>query len=543
MSEPRPVAVIGSGQAGIATLINALVDIAYNTPDGAPPVAVVVIDTKDEAKPKGDAAYPVNGPSLEDLHPFDTDKPPTGFPTFGEYIKDMAKADPSLRSGLLTPTYSQINAYLEYLLELAILSFAQMFSLEINKATIADIQQTTQQGPATITFSDGTRLDVERVIRGKRPPHMAGPQPEEPAATPTRSEDRVPQASRLRLRDFLVILAGKLTFSAPEGTPPPPIWLLLANHKPDLDALPAERDFVNVPYVVEDADHEGSEVVARYFDPPRTGPAISYLEVLAKQTGFLYLLGSQKDGAAGRRQQEHAFRVLVHTTNTARDQGGPDYARGFIGRLHEHRWTAGSRLTAYLLIQAAGPGGQFYRRANDATFLTAHINGLRARIDRAKSEATDLTEWTEALYRLSPEVQELMAYLDASELKETKGWHRYFAQVDSDIMNIYRLNVNAATRQFSAASTAPTWTTTYLTDLRAGESAAEYRQRLGHLYQDRVAIPRYWYEAALSLYDTAVESIPGALAEIDPHRAVSIDVLESWSLHWQAARREGQAPT
>lgn len=110
-------------------------------------------------------------------------------------------------------------------------------------------------------------------------------------------------------------------------------------------------------------------------------------------------------------------------------------------------------------------------------------------------------------------------------------------------MNIHRLNVSAVTHQFSTESTAPTWITTYLTDLRADRSAAEYRQRLGHLYEDRVAIPRYWYEAALSLYDTAVESIPGALVEIDPHRAVSIDVLESWSLHWQEARREDQAST
>jgi hypothetical protein len=532
-SEDHPIAVVGSGHAGMAALINTLVDIAYNTPDGAPPAKVVLFDTKDEAKPKDDTAYPLDGSSPMDLHPFYSDKLPVGFPTFGQYIEQMSEADPSLRSALLTPTYRQVNEYMEYVLELAVLSFSEQFLLEVNKTGIQDIQQTTPTGPATITFTDGTRLSVKRVSRGRRPPHMAGPQPKGPAATPTRREDRVLHASRLRLRDYLVIVAGKLTFSRPGETGPPPTWLFLADHKPNLDALPAERDFVDVPYVT----------AAGYFDPPHIGPAISYLEVLAKQAGVLHQIGSQKvvDGLG----DQGAFGLFVHAANMARDQKGTDYARGLIGRLHEHRWAPGSRLTGFLLIQAdGGLGRHFYDRANDATFLTARINDLRARIDRAKSEVTNLTDWTEALYRLSPEVQELIAYLERSEVEKTKDWHGYFARIGEDIMSIHRLNVNTATRRFLGLAAAPTWITTHLTDIRSGKSAAEYRQRLDHLYQERVAIPKYWHEAAVSLYNTPAESIPGALTDIDPYRAVSIDVLESWSLQlWNAfhARIDGKA--
>ena len=283
-SEDQPIAIVGSGHAGMAALINTCVDVVYNSPDDAPPVNIVLFDTKDDAPPKGDTPYPLDGSSPMDLHPFYSDKPPVGFPTFGKYIEDMAEADPSLRSTLLTPTYRQVNEYMEYVLELAVLSFSDHFHLEVNKTAIQDIQQTTPTGPAAIILTDGTRLGVRKVIRAKRPPHMAGPQPKEPAANPTRREDRVLHASRLRFRDYLVIVAGKLTFSGPGESGPPPTWLFLADHKPNLDALPAERDFVDASYVT----------AAGHFDPPHTGPAISYLEVLAKQAGVLHQIGSQK---------------------------------------------------------------------------------------------------------------------------------------------------------------------------------------------------------------------------------------------------------
>ena len=88
----------------------------------------------------------------------------------GKYIEDMAEADPSLRSALLTPTYRQVNEYMEYVLELAVLSFSDQFLLEVNKTVIQDIQQTAPAGPATITLTDGSRFNVKRVIRGKRAP-------------------------------------------------------------------------------------------------------------------------------------------------------------------------------------------------------------------------------------------------------------------------------------------------------------------------------------------------------------------------------------
>jgi hypothetical protein len=57
------IAVVGAGQAGIATLINTVVDVAYRTPDGASPTKIVVIDTKDQPKPRGDTPYPLGGRS------------------------------------------------------------------------------------------------------------------------------------------------------------------------------------------------------------------------------------------------------------------------------------------------------------------------------------------------------------------------------------------------------------------------------------------------------------------------------------------------
>lgn len=87
-AESWQFAIVGSGQAAVATIINKLVHIAYNTMAGLPAVRLMVIKTQDAVYPAKESAYPLMNHPVRGLHPFVTQEPPQGFPTFGEYVDD-----------------------------------------------------------------------------------------------------------------------------------------------------------------------------------------------------------------------------------------------------------------------------------------------------------------------------------------------------------------------------------------------------------------------------------------------------------------------
>lgn len=165
------VAVIGGGSDGVAALIDVLVSVAYKTPDGAPPVKILVWDSGSGRRHRADP-YPLHG-SAEQVHPFSAEVPPTGFPTFAAYVKDQSPENPSLRDALSAPTWGHINDYLDYSLELAAISFAAQIDLDIQKTQITEIRETTAGGAATIVLSDGSAIEVRELVRDQRPAHMA----------------------------------------------------------------------------------------------------------------------------------------------------------------------------------------------------------------------------------------------------------------------------------------------------------------------------------------------------------------------------------
>lgn len=213
------IAVVGTGQAGIAALINAIVDIAYAVPDGAPRTTVVVVDSRDEPRQRGDTPYPLGGRSPADLHPFKADTPPTGFPTFGQYLEEQSSGNPGLGAAFVAPTYRQINDYLDSMLELATISFADQVNLELNRGTIRAVEPTTPDGPAVIHFVDGTSLSVTQVIRAKQPPHLGGVSSSVEAASSTGSpevSDSAPgetSIARLRAETVRALAGSGLTFN------------------------------------------------------------------------------------------------------------------------------------------------------------------------------------------------------------------------------------------------------------------------------------------------------------------------------------------
>jgi hypothetical protein len=151
-----------------------MVEVAYATPNGMPPVKLVVIDTGGVDRPRGATSYPLNGLDASQLHPFFQAAPPQGFPTFGEYIKDYVEIDPALAGALPAPTWGQVNGYLDRLLELAAISFADIIELDLAKGKVARVREAVPGGPATIVLVDGTELLVSRIVRGRTPAYLGG---------------------------------------------------------------------------------------------------------------------------------------------------------------------------------------------------------------------------------------------------------------------------------------------------------------------------------------------------------------------------------
>lgn len=115
-----PIAVVGSGVAGVATLINLLMQIAHSSPKGSRPLAVVLLGAREPGH-KGSTPYPLNGRSARDLHPFDSSEVlDEYFSTFGKYVDDLSADDPGLRAALPAPSWRQIEGYVDFMLDMAI---------------------------------------------------------------------------------------------------------------------------------------------------------------------------------------------------------------------------------------------------------------------------------------------------------------------------------------------------------------------------------------------------------------------------------------
>ena len=189
-----PIVIVGTGIPAVCAMINKLVDIAYNAPDEGPPVHLFVLDTKDQPKPAGSTPYPLAGLSTDAMHPFKTATPPPGFPSFGEYAREISEDDPSWRSAAQAPVHAQVIEYMEYMLELALTAAGTKVHLDTGDKPVESTEETVRNGPATIRFKDGAVIQVRQLIRAGRPPHMSGPDtPLPPFFAPVDRRVAIPQ--------------------------------------------------------------------------------------------------------------------------------------------------------------------------------------------------------------------------------------------------------------------------------------------------------------------------------------------------------------
>ncbi len=360
----------------------------------------------------------------------------------------------------------------------------------------------------------------------------------------TRDPGPLPHPSRLRRRDYRIIRAGVEHFSLQGIDSPPPLWTALSQAEPDLEVLPLEDDFVNVPRVWGRYNEERDVIMGLSFDPPWNGGTESYRTTLEAQVDWFNQMATRHQiGGERRADQRRAFRTLSQFLYDEGEMRGGEYARGLVDRWHAHRWSPGGRLTGLLLRQCVtDPNRPTSARTservqieNNGTLINEGIKRVQRQIDEAKDTVTNLTEWAEALYRIHPYLQEVLLMLEVSEGANAEAWHERFQKFSNQFIDVSALNINAAirngvSRRGSDTTALPTWTTTYLDDVRRDEGTTQQtRQRLEYLYQKEVTFPRFWYELALEHVDTPVERMPSTLTSVDAYRAASIDVLECWS--------------
>jgi len=211
MPDGEPIAIVGTGIAGVAAIINQLVDIAYNAKLNAPPVNLMVFDSGGP-KPKGDTPYPFQDRLPHLLHPFYTEEPAPGFPTFGEYVDKLSSETLRPQDALRRPTYKHINDYMQYVLELAVGAAADRVIIDATATAIVEIRETTAGGPAVIVLADGSRMHVSQVVRARSPRYMGGPSLSDQAASASQRKDTpaAPAESRMRLTLDLIRSAADI---------------------------------------------------------------------------------------------------------------------------------------------------------------------------------------------------------------------------------------------------------------------------------------------------------------------------------------------
>lgn len=523
-----PLGVLGDRHDGDLALIRLLFKIAVDA-QTSPPRAMMNIVRLTEEREASEGKYPYSG-NIEMLSPFIGES--TIIRVFGEYIEESAKKNAALRSQLLSPTWAGVRNYLhlQYLFTEVLASSAA--KVMVIDTPVREVRQPKENGPAEVILADGQHLTLGALLRGVWPATMHSAFT---AHSPPKDEsERVPHPALQRLRDHMILKGGSLTARIAE-TPLKPIIEHVLAHTPYVEDLPDDRgEFTPLPYLEVNPKEEGDEYTGGCFDPPDTGQAISSVSVVNKVGIFLIMLCTGRAGAG------KAFRQLVRVIDTARVEKGSQYARALAERLYANRWIPGARLAAHLYIRAEGSEDEKFRgRAHLAAFLESRMNLLRQRIERAKQDAADLTQWAEALYRVNSVVEEMFMYSEVSGLSLARELLAELKVMREGITRVVIFNTNTV-QSVHMGEDAPRWST-YLQELRE-KSGAEFRETLEYVYRDTILVPKFWYEQVLALEGNTKEFLPRSLDAVDPYRAISINVLEFWSMLW-AQERAGNEKT
>lgn len=323
------------------------------------------------------------------------------------------------------------------------------------------------------------------------------------------------------------------------GKPSVEIVKQLAAKKNDLQHSQVSYE-IDAPLILLEGEREDNSISEFYLDPSINFKMIPREIYFPKWTGFIRLMSSSKT-IEGQTQQGYAYSLLQRAVNDCRINYGISTARTLVQRLHDNRWSIGPEMSAHLFTTATvNDEDEFKKIANDKTFINEYITRVRNNLNTIKQESRTLTEWEEGLYSINPNVWELLEYLRYSKLEDAEMWYRFFAEVDADIAPSSLMSTFSAMRQHNNDANNLGWLALFIRKRENSSSFSDFKKQLQYLLNARTSIPKYWMEIALTHYKTVVEALPKELDKVDPWRAVSIDILRSWSIKWDS-NKHGQS--
>jgi len=341
--------------------------------------------------------------------------------------------------------------------------------------------------------------------------------------------------SDLRLRDSIIIKLAGDDEVKPERKPVE-IVSYLAAQEIDISNPIGNRE-IDGPMVLLEGDRRTLNTEAYYIYPVLSGNKIPLVYYFPKWAGFARLVLSEKV-IQGMTQMDYAFGLLQRAVDHCRQINGIPQARKLVQALHDTRWSIGPEMTASLFTFASMEASETKASTPfgiSREFIENEIVDLKKLLHSAKHYSKNLTEWCEALYSINPRVWAVLNYLRDSDIPDAEKSYRYFAEVDADIATC-SLRDDFSVINSENSETGPSWLSLFLIERERSKNIKEFKQKLQYLLHARTTIPKYWFDLALSSYDTAQENLPDELDSIDKWRAVSVSCLRSSSMSWMSKR-------
>ena len=166
--QDKPIVIVGCGFSGSSVLIHTLLKIADDQ-TLTKPVKILMLEKKPEqlhaslAYGKAPEFHQHNlNIGSKRVNPFPAGKNPPGFPTFMQYIQDIAKTKPEMNACVTNPPRQLFGDYIHHLVGLALEKAGAKAQVETVYKTATALTETATG--ATLACSDGTKIRAAHVV-------------------------------------------------------------------------------------------------------------------------------------------------------------------------------------------------------------------------------------------------------------------------------------------------------------------------------------------------------------------------------------------
>lgn len=178
--ETKPLAIVGGGFAGTTTLLHWLLKAADDprlTEDN--PLRITHIERFPQQMHGGIAYgntpqfdYNLNLTSKR-ITPFAVGEQPEGFPTFDQYIEQLAQEEPDAVRNFANPQRKLYGRYLDHLIDLAFEKAGGKVKVDTRYSEVVDFNE--HKNGVTMTMQDGSELEAAHMILATGLKHATRP--------------------------------------------------------------------------------------------------------------------------------------------------------------------------------------------------------------------------------------------------------------------------------------------------------------------------------------------------------------------------------